>query len=77
MLDIIASYDCMQFQGKLMIQTQENGEKPHFGPNLGPLGLNSGHQFFFSKIWLHHSLDAIVSYHHHHVQHQKKLMIQS
>ena len=21
-----------------MIQTQENGEKPHFGPNLGQLG---------------------------------------
>ena len=36
MLDIIASYDCMQFQGKLMIQTQENGEKPHFGPKFGP-----------------------------------------
>ena len=28
----------MQFQGKHMIQTQENGEKPHFGPNLGQLG---------------------------------------
>ena len=26
MLEIVASYDCMQFQGKLMIQTQENGE---------------------------------------------------
>ena len=39
----------MQFQGKLMIQTQENGEKPHFGPNLGPLGPTSGCQFFFKK----------------------------
>ena len=35
MLDIVASYHFMQFHGKLMIQTQENGEKPHFGPNLG------------------------------------------
>ena len=31
--------------------------------------------FFFSKIWLRHSLDVMVSYHH--VQYQKKLMIRS
>ena len=31
MLDIVASYD-----PALMIQTQENGKKPHFGPDLGP-----------------------------------------
>ena len=30
---------------------------------------------FFSKIWLHQSLDIMVSYHH--VQYQKKLKIQS
>ena len=36
----------MQCQGKRMIQTQENGKKPHFGPDLGPLGPNSGRQFF-------------------------------
>ena len=35
---IVASYNYMQFQGKLMIQTQENGKKPHFCPDLGPLG---------------------------------------
>ena len=35
------------FQGKHMIQTQENSEKPHFGPVLGPLGANLGCQFFF------------------------------
>ena len=29
MLGIVVSYHCMQSQGKLMIQTQENGEKPH------------------------------------------------
>ena len=34
----------MQFLQKRMIQTIENGEKPHFGPDLGPLGL-----FFFFK----------------------------
>ena len=26
----------MQFEGKSIIQTQENGLKPHFGPDLGP-----------------------------------------
>ena len=57
-----------------MIQTQENGEKPHFGPDLGLLVPNSGRQFF-SKFWLRQSLDIIVNYHH--VQYQKKLMIQS
>ena len=57
-----------------MIKTQENGEKPHFGPNLGPLGPNWGRRNFF-KIWLRQSLDIMVSYHH--VQYQKKLMIQS
>ena len=32
-----------------MIQTQENGKKLHFGPDLGPLRPNSGRQFFFFK----------------------------
>ena len=41
----------MQFQGKRMIQTQENGEKPHFGFDLVPWRPNSG-RHFFSKIWL-------------------------
>ena len=62
----------MQFQGKLMNQTRENGKKPSFGPDFGPPGPKSRHQFFFffSKIWLHQSLDIMVSYHH--VQYQKK-----
>ena len=59
MLDIVASYRCMQFQGKLMIQTWENSKKPSFRPF-----------FFSSKIWLRQSLDIMVSYHH--VQYQKK-----
>ena len=29
-LEIVASYHCMQFQGKRIIQIQENREKPHF-----------------------------------------------
>ena len=36
MLEIVASYHFMQFPGKLMIQTQENGREPQFGPDLGP-----------------------------------------
>ena len=35
-----------------MIQTQENGKKPHFGPHSG----------FFSKIELLQSLDIMGSY---------------
>ena len=73
MLDIAASYHCMQFQGKLIIQTQENDKNPRAGPNLGPFCPNSGRQFFFFKIWLCQSLDIMISYHH--VQYQKKLMI--
>ena len=31
-----------------MIQTQENGEKPHFGLDLDPFGPNSGGENFIS-----------------------------
>ena len=48
MLDIVASYHCMQFEGKLKNQTWENGEKkPSFGSNFGPSRPNSLHQFSF------------------------------
>ena len=60
----------MQFQGNLLIQIQENSEKLHFVPDLGPF-----RKIFFSKIWQGQSLDIMVSYHH--VQYQKKLIIQS
>ena len=59
----------MQFQEKLMNQTWENGKKTSFGFDFDPFGPNSGHQFFFSKIWLRQSLDIMVSYHH--AQYQK------
>ena len=63
-----------------MKQTWENCKKPSFKPDFGPFGPNLGPNFiylffFFSKIWLRQSLDIIVSYHH--VQYQKKIMIQS
>ena len=47
MLETVACYNCMQFQEKRLIQTQENGQKPHFGSDLDPLGSNSDHQIFF------------------------------
>ena len=49
---IVASYHCIPFQGNLMIQTQENGKKPHFGPDLnslGPIWANTFFFFFFFK----------------------------
>ena len=58
-----------------MIQTQYNGRKSNFGSDLGPLGPNSGRQNFVSKIWLHQSLENMVSYHQ--VKYLKKLMIHS
>ena len=64
MSDIAASYHCMQFQRKLMIQNQENDEKLHFGPNLETLVPNSGQFFFFCfflKIQFRQSLDIMVS----------------
>ena len=33
-----------------MIQTQENGEKPHSGPNFGPLDPDSGRYIFFINL---------------------------
>ena len=36
----------MQFQGKRMIQTQENDQKRHFRPDLCPLVQNLGLQNF-------------------------------
>ena len=46
-LDIVASYHCMQFQGKLTNQTWENGKKPSFWPDFGPFDPNLGCQIFF------------------------------
>ena len=54
----------MQFQENNLIQTQENGEKPHFGPDLSQLSPNSCH------VWLLQSLDIMISYQH--VKYQKK-----
>ena len=53
MLDIVASNHCMQFQGKLMNETWENGKKCSFNRDFVPFGPNSGCHFFFSKTRCH------------------------
>ena len=74
MLENFASYHCMQFQGKLMNKTWENGKKPSFKPNFGPFGPYSGRQFFFQNLTL--SVTRYYNYHHY-VRYQKSLIIQS
>ena len=59
MLDIVASYHCIQFQGKLMIQTQENDKKTHLRPDLGWLDPNLGRQVFLITLYL----NIVLSYH--------------
>ena len=49
MLDIVASYPCMQFQGKLINQTWENNKKPSFGPDLSYLAQIWATIFFFQN----------------------------
>ena len=39
MLDIVSSYNLVQYQGKLMMQTWENGENPIFESNFVPPAL--------------------------------------
>ena len=47
MLDI-TSYHCIEFQGKLMNQTLENGKKTLiFGPDFGPFWPKFGPKIFF------------------------------
>ena len=54
MLEIVWNYHCMQFYGKLIIQTQENGKKPHFKPNIGSFGSNLGSRFFQKSGFISH-----------------------
>ena len=60
MLNTVASYHRIQFQGKLIIQTQENGKKPHFVPDFSPLSPNTGCQFFFHKTSSETLFQAII-----------------
>ena len=60
MLDIVPKYHCIQFQGKLINQTCENGKKPSFGHDFGPFGPKFDPQKFF--LWFLPLLDIIYCY---------------
>ena len=47
MLDIVASYHCIQFQEKLMNEIWENDKKPSFVPHLVSLAQIWVPNFFF------------------------------
>ena len=68
MLEIVASYHCIQFQEKLTSQNWKNGKKPSFGTDFGHFGPNLGTKFFY----LYYMLDIVASYHC--MQLQEKLM---
>ena len=53
MLDIIASYHCLQFQGKVMNHTWENAKKPSFVTKFGLFGPNLGPRNFFGGFYLY------------------------
>ena len=46
MLEIVASYHCIQFQEKLTSQNWKNGKKPSFGTDFGHFGPNLGRKIF-------------------------------
>ena len=58
MLDIVTSYHYMQFQGKRIIQTQQNSKTPHFRPNFDPLGPNFCRQILFKSL-----ASSVIRYH--------------
>ena len=51
MLYIVASYHCMQFQGKLMNQTWQNDKKPSFEPDYGKALARKLKLMTFSRNW--------------------------
>ena len=60
MLDIAASYHCMQCQEKLMNQTWENGKKHILGPDFHPFGPNLGPKTFFRGIYIYLMLEIVA-----------------
>ena len=53
MLDIVASYHCIQLQGKLMNQTWENDENSNLGPDFCSFGPHLGTKSFFRGCYLY------------------------
>ena len=60
MLNIIVSYNCIQYQGKLMNQTWENGRKPSFAPDFGPNLVPIFFFFGFTSTRCYALLQAII-----------------
>ena len=56
-----------------MIFSQENDQKPRFGPVLGPFAPILGREIFFQHFAHHYLLDIMVLYHN--MQNQRNLMI--
>ena len=52
MLEIVASYHCMQYQEKLINQTWENDNKASFAPDFGLFGTNLGPKNVFWEFYL-------------------------
>ena len=50
----------MQFKGKLLSHTWENGEKPNFWSNFGPFNPNLGPQIFFMNFTFKSSQDITL-----------------
>ena len=71
MLYIVANYHCMQFQGKSINKTWENGKKPSLETNFGPFGPKN----IFHEFNLYYMLNIVPGYHC--VQCQGKLMNQA
>ena len=54
MLEIVASYHCIQFQEKLTSQNWKNGKNPSFGTNFGHFGPNLGTKIFLPLLHVRH-----------------------
>ena len=52
-LDVVPSYHPMQFTGKLMNQTWENGKKPDFRSDFGSFSPNLGPKNIFCRFCLY------------------------
>ena len=60
MLYIVASYHCMQFQGKVINQTWKNGKNPSFKPNFTPNLVQKMFFVGFTSTTLYALLQAII-----------------
>ena len=52
----------MQFNGKLMKQTWENGEKTNFEPDFGSFGPNLDHKNFVRELYINQMLDMLQTF---------------